>query len=109
SEGYPPWRYRLRRISQYSITKNNSFLRFFWHRKMVRYLAWTRQWEVLTKETPDQAVIAADSRCCEAYRIVEAFWPKVWDSVLQQMPPEHRAPYDIAERHSIIGDLIDRI
>ena len=109
SNGYPPWRYRLRKISHYSDMNLNLASRLLWHRQLFRYIQWTQEWKALTKETSDLLVIAAKPQSAEAYRIVETHWDTIWNSVLQQLPPHLRAGYDIRSRYVIVGDLIDRI
>jgi len=109
SNGYPPWRYRLRRIGNGSVVPITLGSRILWHRKLVRYIQWNRQWEALTKDTTDQTVIASDHGCQEAYRVVEVHWPDVWRDVLQQLDPALRVPYDITSRYAAVGALIDRI
>ncbi len=109
SNGYPPWRLRLRRIGGGLTVKMTAISRLVWHRKLVRFMQWTRQWEALTKVTSDQVVIASDPRCAEAYRIVDTHWRDVWQKVLEQLPLSLRAPYDLASRHDAVGNLIDRI
>jgi hypothetical protein len=109
SNGYPPWRYRLRKISQYSAIDLNLVCRALWHRQLFRYIQWTQKWKAITNETSDLAVIAANPRSAEAYRIVETHWDTIWKNVLKQLPPGLRSKYDIRSRYRIVGDLIDRV
>jgi len=109
SDGYPPWRYRLRRILDGSTVDITLGSRILWHRKLVRYIQWNRRWEALVRDDSDKKVIASDRYCREAYRVFEGHWPSVWQAVLQQLPDELRVPYDLGSRHAIVGDLIERI
>jgi hypothetical protein len=109
SNGYPPWRYRLRKISEYVPINLNLTSRVLWHRQLFRYIQWTQQWKVIINDTSDVAVIAANPQSAEAYRIVDTHWAAIWHNVLQQLPSHLRASYDIRLRYRIVGELIDRI
>jgi hypothetical protein len=108
--GYPPWRYRLRKMSEILLTGLNAVTTTGWHSALRNYLEWFQGWQkMLAESNDDRDAINNDVRSRKAYELLERKYESIRTEVLGQLPPSRQPPYNMATRYQEIGELIERI
>lgn len=110
---YPPWRMRLRKVSEVVGTDlNEKYLavRSSECRKAVLpYVRFLQQVKELGSTESDLTEINADIRTREAYQLIEQQWSSVQREVLKFLPKESQLPYQLEKSVDIIQELVLRL
>ncbi len=107
--GYPPWRYRLRMISNTVIKDIITADTADWHHTLAGYVSWIQEWHELLKSESDKAILESSVRTKEAYRMVEQHWSTVWSQVVTDLPDTVRKPYKLTSNRMVVEELIERL
>lgn len=109
---YPPWRFRLRKISE---ALSGDFLRTDLFQGISRaslmepYIRFLKKTMDLTVDKSDQAEIESDIRTREAYALIERQWPSVAERVIRQLPAPSQKRYKLKDRVAVVTELVLRL
>lgn len=116
SQGYPPWRYRLRKVAEFLIDDLAEDRSWEADAEVLEpYVEWLRQGaRVAALKTaggkePDQAVLDSDIRTREAYQFIADNWRTIRAGVLQWLPADHQAAYRLHQRMKETSELVSRL
>jgi hypothetical protein len=116
--GYPPWRYRLRKVGerlQESLTKSLEIVKVEQgYSKLKPLLVWLEETQKLSRamtgapaREPDVSVIQMDVRSRAAYELIESNWSKVSSEVMMTLP--QREPYQFELRLAFLAELVEKL
>jgi hypothetical protein len=107
--GYPPWRYRLRMLSEMVLPDLKAGMADNWHPSLRACVDWLTEWQKITESNADRIAIESDVRSRKAYELIEADYTTICADVIKQLREELQVPYTLTARLGEIGELIDRI
>jgi len=110
---YPPWRMRLRKMSEVvagDLIEEKLFASHAqWRTKILPYVHFLQQVNGLTSSSDDKIEIDADIRTRLAYQFIQHHWILVRKEVISLLPKESQAPYQLKNRLGIIHELVLRL
>jgi len=110
---YPPWRMRLRTISEVvtkDLVEEDCFAGNSEYRALILpYVRFLQKVRDLASENDDVLEINADIRTLEAYKVIQQNWPAVQEEVLTFLPTESQAPYQLKQNLGVIHELVLRL
>jgi hypothetical protein len=103
---YPPWRYRIRLVSQ-AIQEDLSGIDY--PDQLRAYINALEAAKELGASFEDENAINADIRTLEAYGVIKRHWDTIRKGVLDQLPAESKHPYSLRSRMAVVKELVDRM
>jgi len=107
---YPPWRYRLRLMSDACHKDlNDDTEHSYSGTVLVPLIAWLRNVRQLTADVTDKDMLQQDKVTSEAYRVVEKYWDQARTAVLNDLPDHSKQPYLLSMRSDTVQKLVERL
>jgi hypothetical protein len=110
--GYPPWRLRLRLLSEALDDDLKQFKPLGAiepDAAISPLIKWLQDTTAIMRLGDDVRIIQSDPRTREPYAAIQKDWPGIRLSALKGLPPTSKNPYKLSERLPQISELVSRL
>jgi hypothetical protein len=109
--GYPPWRYRLRLLSE---TCEGDLGKFepggnIKPGLLEPLIDWLRSMKSISAVGDDNTILQRDARTREPYNAIQKEWPDIRAAALSRLPLISQPPYRLSERAGVVQELVARL